>query len=76
MADLKPIKSDTAILDVTKGRKALYRHVGDTPRGPEYPNRIPVTITGYIVGAWGHDDGTSREFQVQVETVTLGKVSP
>jgi hypothetical protein len=73
MPDLKPIKSDTAILDVTKGRKALYRHVGNTPLGTDFPNRIPVTIAGYIVGAWGNDDGVSREFQVNVETVTIGK---
>lgn len=66
------IKSDLVILDVKEGRKDLYQHVGDTPSGKYFPNKIPVTITGYIVGAWGDDDGISQEFQVSVESVELG----
>ena len=62
------ISSDFALLDVKKGRKKLFKYLGFTPDGP-LPNeekRIPITITGFIVGAYGDDDGVSREFQVEV----------
>lgn len=55
------LNSDSAILDVTKGRKALLKRLNDGP--------IPVVITGYIVRQWGNDDGTSIEFAVDVTSV-------
>lgn len=62
------LESSLAILDVKKGRKKLFKLLGFTPNGPRpnEDNRVPVTITGFIVGAHGGDDGTSREFQVEV----------
>lgn len=68
----KRIKSKHALLDVETGRHTLFRRVGYTPTGTDYPNKVPVTITGFIVGAWGQDDGTSREFQVDVTAVRIG----
>ena len=68
------LQSDFALLDVKKGRHKLYRLLGNTPSGPK-PNedkKVRVTITGYIVGAWDRDDGTSREFQVDVDSVEVG----
>jgi len=59
------IKSDFALLDVTTGRNRLLKLVGDR-RTP-----IPVTITGFIIAAWGNDDGTSREFSVDVTGVKM-----
>ena len=55
-----------------KRQKGAFKRLGPTPNGPR-PNadkRVPVTITGYIVGAWGNDDGESQEFQVEVTKVT------
>ena len=69
------ISSDFALLDVKKGRKKLFKHLGFTPYGPN-PNgdkRIPVTITGYIVGAWGEDDGVIREFQIDVTDIVVSE---
>ena len=59
------ISANFAMLDVEKGRRSLFRKLGY--RGPK---PIPVTITGYITGALGNDDGISREFEVQVTSVT------
>lgn len=63
------LTSGFVLVDVLKGRKELAKHfeVG----GPS----IPVTITGYIDGTWGHDDGTSQEFQMVVETIAFGLTS-
>ncbi len=61
------IKSDFALLDVKRGRGALFKAVGYTGRRDTSP--IPIVITGEIVGAWGEDDGTSREFEVRVISV-------
>lgn len=65
------IKSDFAILDVKAGRGPLNKHFKDRPRLGECPPkmRVPVTITGYIDGVWGDDDGVSREFCVTVQSV-------
>lgn len=57
------LSSDFALLDVKKGRAALLK----ATKG----NRIPVTITGYIVGPWSDDDGTNREFEVEVTGVQV-----
>lgn len=59
------IKSDFALLDVKAGRAGLFRLFKKDPTA-----KIPVTITGYISGILGHDDGVSREFQIDVESVT------
>lgn len=66
-----PVKSDFAILDVKAGRAALNRHFARRPRLGTCPPkmRVPVTITGYIDGVWGVDDGVSREFSVTVKSV-------
>lgn len=65
------IKSDFAILDVKVGRAALAKHFKDRPALGECPPkmRIPVTITGYIDGIHGSDDGVSREFSMTVRSV-------
>lgn len=59
------LKSDFALLDVTKGRAALANHLltkGDP---------VPVTIKANIVSRWGNDDGTSIEFELAVDSVTV-----
>lgn len=69
------LQSSFALLDVKSGRKGLHKIVGG--QGTEYPEtgkRIPVTIRGFIVGAWGHDDGTSREFGVEITDIKTGAV--
>jgi hypothetical protein len=63
------LKSDFAILDIQGGRHALMRVMGN-PTGPTLCEPIPVIITGFLIGPWGDDDGTSREFEVQVTKVT------
>ncbi|MTK63211.1 MAG: hypothetical protein F8N15_01405 [Methanobacterium sp.] len=74
MGDPIIIKSDFAILDVKKGRKALFRRLNYTPNGPRAneDRRVSVVIVGYIVGAHGGDDGVSREFEVEVTEVRHG----
>lgn len=64
------IKSDFALLDVKGGRSALFKALGFTGRfdGAE---PIPITITGRILGAWGQYDGTSQEFEIEVEKVEV-----
>lgn len=64
-------KSDFAIVDVKVGRAALTKHFKDRPSLGECPPkmRVPVTITGYIDGIHGHDDGVSREFSMTVQSV-------
>lgn len=67
--------SNFAILDVKRGRQGLLKTVGG--HGTKYPrtgNRVPVTITGFIDGSWGKDDGTSREFTVHVTGVETGGI--
>jgi hypothetical protein len=57
------IKSDFALLDVKGGRAALVRRV---TKG----ERVPVIIRGSIDAIYGNDDGVSREFIVDVKSVT------
>lgn len=66
---MKEITSTFALLDVKKGREQLFRLLGYAGKEPS----IPVVITGEITHAWGGDDGTSREFAVNVTGVTLGE---
>lgn len=65
------LKSTFALLDVKAGRAALNKHFAKRPPLGECPPkmRVPVTITGYIDGVWGGDDGVSREFSVVVQSV-------
>lgn len=67
---LPKIKSNFAILDVKSGRKGLANYFASAGA-----KRVPVTITGFIDGTWGSDDGTSLEFEVDVKSVVLGKVA-
>lgn len=64
------LKSDFAILDVKSGRASLFKKFDGVRRG-KIPSgvRIHVTITGYIDGVHGNDDGVSREFSVHVTKV-------
>ena len=63
------VSSDLALIDVKIGRGKLFKALG-YPR-IDSPSPIPVTITGYIVGAYGADDGTSQTFEVKVTGVKL-----
>lgn len=65
------IQSTFALLDVKRGRKALEKHFRNRPRMGQCPEdmRVPVTITGYLDGIWGDEDGVSREFTVTVQKV-------
>jgi hypothetical protein len=65
------IKSDFAILDVKAGRAALLKAVGFAHNNTSKARTVPITITGEIVGAWGDDDGISREFEVRVTGVSM-----
>lgn len=60
------IKSGFAVIDVTAGRQKLFKVADFTNKA-----RIPVTITGFITGAWGEDDGLSREFEIEVTKVKI-----
>ena len=72
MAELK-IESPLAFVAVTTGRQALAKHFGRRPRlgpcPPEY--HVPITIVGYLECVNGSDDGTSQEFCMVVERVTI-----
>ena len=61
------LQVDFALLDVKRGRAGLLKACG----GPRGRVRIPVTITGFVTGAWGHDDGVSREFEIDVTEATV-----
>lgn len=60
---MKPT-SKFALLDVTKGRKKLAKHI--EKNGP-----VRVTVTGIITEPWGHDDGVSQEFGVCVDSLKV-----
>jgi hypothetical protein len=61
------VTSDFAILDVKKGRKKLFKLFDKRPPQPGFP----VVIRGRLDRVHGDDDGTSREFQVTVDSVKL-----
>lgn len=75
MNEFPKIKSGFAALDVKDGRHELAAHFRKTPRGERTHPRdwIPVTITGWITGINSEDDGVSREFEVDVKSVVIGK---
>jgi hypothetical protein len=64
------IKSDFAILDVTRGRSKLDK-LCNTGHGMNPP--LEVLIRGKITGRWSQSDGISQEFQVQVDSVEVVK---
>lgn len=59
------ICGDFALLDVKHGRVGLNRRFFDKPDAEP----VEVTITGRVTGIWGHDDGESQEFEVQVDKI-------
>ena len=64
------ITSNSLILDVKRGRHKLLKTVGMRHNRDK---RVPVTITGYIMQAYGNDDGISREFEVWVDKIKCGE---
>ena len=66
------LQSNFALLDVMRGRVQLNNMI-DKTGGHDLPAPIPVVIHGFIVGRWGHDDGISQEFSVDVSRVDVGK---
>lgn len=56
-----------ALVDVKGGRKVLSELVED------HTYKIPITISGWVTGEWSGDDGTSREFEIDVTESIFGK---
>lgn len=58
------LNSEFALVDVKKGRRKLAKRVlaGE---------RIPVIFRGFIVSQWSQDDGTSIEFEIEVNSATV-----
>jgi glutaredoxin len=65
MTKLPKIQGDFALLDVLRGRRSLARYI--EKKGGK--TQIPVVIRGHITRIWGHDDGTSQEFEVVVTLI-------
>ena len=62
--NLKNLVIKYAFVDVTNGREELQKFVLSG-------NKLPVKITGDIVDVVSHDDGTSIEFQLNIETLEI-----
>lgn len=63
------IKSRFAILDVLVGRSTLNKRI---PKGSnDMTEPVRVIIHGSITGRWGGFDGTSQEFNVEVDKVEV-----
>lgn len=61
--------SDYGILDVKKGRKKLEAHL--------HKNQgVPVVIAAYLTCAYGHDDGISTPFNMDVISVEVVTPEP
>ncbi len=60
---IKQLESDYALLDVRRGRGKLAKRVSSKAADIK---RVPVTIKGYINRVFGHDDGYSQEFKIEV----------
>lgn len=58
----KPLDCTFAIIDIKRGRNALYKRMMDPATRP----RIPVVIRGFITEVHSCDDGVSREFSLEV----------
>lgn len=65
------LTSSFALLDVTRGRKALSKRMPPASRSLPDEQRIPVVILGYISHQHGSDDGVSIEFGVDVTSVEI-----
>jgi len=59
------ITSDYAWIDVKRGRRVLQEAVNKT--------EVPITLRGRILNSISGDDGVSIEFQIDVDSVKLGK---
>ena len=68
---MDPIKlqSDFALIDIRRGRKKLLNHV-------KKGGKCYVVVRGFIDSEHGNDDGTSREFNMEVEEIDAGLVGP
>lgn len=64
------LNSTFALLDVMHGRRQLEKKIASDKKAGRQ-TRIPVTVTGYITGQWGSDDGTSIEFEIDVKAVKV-----
>lgn len=65
------LTSKFALLDVTRGRKALSKKMPPASRPLPDDQRIPVVIRGFISHQHGCDDGVSIEFGVDVTSVEV-----
>ena len=59
-----------AILDVKHGRVGLMEYLRKRLKDPK-PKPVPITIKGHIVSPYSKDDGTSREFEVRVDSIEV-----
>lgn len=59
------LKSTFALLDVKRGRVALRKAL-ERGEGP-----FEVTIKGRITEVFGHDDGESQEFVLEVDAAIV-----
>ena len=68
------LKIKHAVVDITTGRKEFSKRFAERPHFGPCPEqmRVPITITGYIDGIFGDDDGTSQEFTVCVTKLDVG----
>lgn len=58
------LTSELAIISIKHDRAKLAKHF-NIPSNPT----IPVTITGFITGVWGRDDGIDQEFTIKVTSL-------
>lgn len=65
------LHSEYALLDVKHGRRQLDKAIDRGGKGHDLPERIPVTIRGWITHRHGYDDGESQEFGVEVSSVEV-----
>lgn len=74
---LKEIRCDCAIIDVKKHRRVLLEYLNGG-KSLERQMRPPyVVIIGRLnVDYMGNDDGTSREFMVDVSRIELSDQAP
>lgn len=63
------LTSTHALVAIKIGRRAL-----DKALPPDMSMRLPVTLNGYLNYAWGRDDGTDQEFQMDVTDFDWGGV--
>ncbi len=61
------LNSKFALLDVKRGRVGLRKRLD----GRDDAELVEVVIHGCITGVWGHDDGESQEFTVEVDRVEV-----